>query len=62
MCDALDQYGGVDSGNDDLVLLSTDEGDDGASVASSQLDYHVNIAWQDQVYDTLGAVKEEVEN
>ena len=44
ICDALDQYGGVDSGNDASVLLSDDEGDDKASVASSQRDYHVNVA------------------
>ena len=62
MCDALDQCGGVNSDNDASALLLADEGDDEASVASSQCDYHVNVAWQDQVYNALGAVKEEAEN
>ena len=62
MCDTLNQYGGVDSFDDALVLSSMDECDDEASVASLQHDYQVNIAWKDQVYDVLVAVKEDAEN
>ena len=34
ICDALDQYGGVDSDNDALLILSADEGNDKVSVDS----------------------------
>ena len=44
MCDALDQYGDVDSNNDTSVLLFCDKGYNEANVASSQPDYHVNLA------------------
>ena len=61
MYDAIDQYGGVDSNNDALTLFSAEDGDNVASVASSQQDYHVNLSWQDQVYGALGVIKEEAE-
>ena len=61
MYNALDQYGGVDSGNDALVILSTNKGNDEESVVSSQRDYQVNAAWKDQVCNTLSTVEEEAE-
>ena len=44
MYDALDQYGGFNSSDDALVLLSADKGDDKSSVASLKRDYQVNVA------------------
>ena len=43
----------IDSNDDSLVLSSADEGNDKASVASSQRDYSVNVVWRDQVYNAL---------
>ena len=59
MCDTLDQYGGIDSGDDTSVLFSGDECDDEASVVSLQRDYQVSFSWHDQVYGALNVVKEE---
>ena len=47
MCDALIQYGGINSGDDALVLLSADEGNYKASAAPNECCHFPHIFWSD---------------